>query len=536
VRNGDDRRCGDPRGGDPHSVGTTPPAPTGTSTTFMTHAAAHHDALTTDSLRSALWEMAKIAAPVVATMTSYTVMQFVDKLMVSRIQPPDPVYVAAQGNGALASFVPIAVVMGLLGVINTYVSQNHGAGRPERGAAYAWNGLWLALLAQLALIPYALALPSLIGRLGHSEQLQAIESRYAQILIAGAFLTMGTRGIAHFFYGLHRPMTVLVAALVGNVVNVGANYLLIYGHFGFPELRVNGAAVGTVIGTAVELAIPIAVFLSAKYNRLYGTRSAWRLSIAHIRDILRIGWPAAMMFGSEMICWGYFMVVLLGKFGEAQQMAGWIALQYMHLSFMPAVGLSIAVTAVVGKAMGARRPDLAARRAYLGMGVTMMYMGVCALVFVAMRQSMVGVFIAEGMEAAAREEILRIGARVMIVAAVFQLFDAMAITISAALRGAGDTVWPGVITMALAWTCIVGGGHAMIAWAPGLESLGPWIGSASYIVLLGLILTARFLLGRWKQIDLLGRSASAGAMTGSEAAPGDAADAAAVAGSGATTL
>ncbi len=503
----------------------------------MTHAAAHHDGLTTDSLRSALWEMAKIAAPVVATMTSYTVMQFVDKLMVSRIQPPDPVYVAAQGNGALAAFVPIAVVMGLLGVINTYVSQNHGAGRPERGSAYAWNGLWLALLAQLALIPYALALPGLMGRMGHSEQLHAIESQYAQILIGGAFLTMGTRGIAHFFYGLHRPMTVLMAALAGNTVNVGANYLLIYGHFGFPELRVNGAAVGTVIGSAVELAIPVAVFLSAKYNRLYGTRRAWRLSIAHIRDVVRIGWPAAMMFGSEMICWGYFMVVLLGKFGEAQQMAGWIALQYMHLSFMPAVGLSIAVTAVVGKAMGAQRPDLAARRAYLGMGVTVMYMGVCALLFVALRRPMIGVFIADGMEAAARAEILRIGAQVMIVAAVFQLFDAMAITISAALRGAGDTVWPGVITMILAWACIVGGGHAMIAWAPGLESLGPWIGSASYIVLLGMILTARFLRGRWKQIDLLGASAAAApaATAGSAAAPGDAAEAA-VAGPGAATL
>src|SRR5438876_281767 len=62
-------------------------------------------------------ELLRIAGPTVATMTSYTLMQFVDKWLVSRIGP-DPVYVGAQGNGALAAFVPISIAMGLLTVIN----------------------------------------------------------------------------------------------------------------------------------------------------------------------------------------------------------------------------------------------------------------------------------------------------------------------------------------------------------------------------------------------------------------------------------
>src|SRR5689334_2990779 len=76
-------------------------------------------------------EILELAAPTIVTMTSYTVMQWVDQLMVSRIGA-DPVYVGAQGNGGLASFVPISIVMGTLTVLNTYVSQNFGAGRPER--------------------------------------------------------------------------------------------------------------------------------------------------------------------------------------------------------------------------------------------------------------------------------------------------------------------------------------------------------------------------------------------------------------------
>ena len=85
---------------------------------------------------TALRELLVVAVPSIATMVSFTSMQFVDKLMVSRIGP-DPVYVGAQGNGGLAAFVPVSVAMGILTVINTYVSQNLGAGRPERSPAYA---------------------------------------------------------------------------------------------------------------------------------------------------------------------------------------------------------------------------------------------------------------------------------------------------------------------------------------------------------------------------------------------------------------
>ncbi len=107
-----------------------------------------------------------------------------------------------------------------------------------------------------------------------------------------------------------------------------------------------------------------------------------------------------------------------------------------------------------------------------------------------------------------RAELIRIGSEVMIAAAIFQLFDALGITIIGALRGAGDTVWPGVITLVLAWSCIVLGGHAMIRIFPELGSLGPWIAASAYIVLLGSSMCVRFVLGGWKRIDLLKSQAS----------------------------
>jgi MATE family multidrug resistance protein len=445
-------------------------------------------------------------------MTSYTLMQFVDKFMVSKIGP-DPVYVGAQGNGGLSAFVPISIAMGAVTVINTYVSQNLGAGRPERGPAYAWNGMWITLAYWLVLlVPYGFALPWVFAASGMDPEQARLGAAYGQVLVFGSVLTMWTRAVSHFFYGMHRAGVVMVAGIVANAINLGLNVLLIFGLWGLPRLGVVGSAIGTVIATGVELAIPMAVFLSPKLNAAYRTRSQWRLSWPHIRDLLNIGWPTGLMFGNEMVCWGYFMVYLVSHFGRLHATAGWIAHQYMSLSFMPAVGISVATTAVVGKYMGMKRPDLAAHRAWLALRLAMGYMVLCGLIFFVFRGHLVRLFIQSDTPAADVAELVRLGSMFLIATATFQAFDALAMTLSGALRGAGDTVFPGVMAMILAWTLIVLGGTLTVRLLPGLSSLGPWIAASVYIISLSLMMLGRFMAGHWKQRRLLDESDAAKAV------------------------
>lgn len=476
-----------------------------------------------------------LALPTVVTMTSYTVMQSVDKLMVSRLGP-EPLYVGAQGNGGLAAFVPISIAMGCLSVVNTYVSQHLGAGSERKAPAYMWNGLWIALVWAMLLVPYGLLMPSMFAWLWSSggapnadsadvAQRVAMSCAYGQPLVFGALLTMAARCFAQFFYGMHRPRVVLVASLSGNVVNLVANSVLIYGPtalvtgtwldplyassaavastLGIPRLGVFGAALGTLLGTCVELLIPACVFLSKSCHARYGTRDSWRPNAQRIKELLRLGWPGGAMFGNEMICWAMFMVVFVGHFGAAHSTAGWIAHQWMSLSFMPAVGISVAITAMVGKCMGAGRPDLAVRRAWAGVGVALVYMGIMGVLFVVLRKPMVELFIEDSTDEATRELLLKLGGSFLIATACFQLFDAIAMTLSGALRGAGDTVWPAVVTLTLSWTIIVGGGYALVKFAPSLESLGPWIAAATYIAVLSLAILARFVGGKWKALRLV---------------------------------
>ncbi len=495
-----------------------------------------------------LLELLKIAGPSVATMSSYTLMQFVDTFMVKQIGP-EPEYVAAQGNGGIIAWMFVALALGTNTVINSFVSQNLGAGTPQRGSAYAWNGMWLALVYYVGIIvPAAILAPYLVPDV-HSPRMQELEIGYAKILLFGAILTIASRSIHHYFYGLHRPGVVLLAAVVGNLTNVLVNAVLIFGEDGMPmpesaigraifapiggfaqwiagglgigAMELNGAAIGTVVGGFVELLIPMALFLSPRFAREFGTRAAWRPDKAIMRDIFKVGWPGGMMMLNELICWGLLMAWLVPSGAQAMALAegagpdevehagtiantaGWIALRYMHLSFMPTVGISIGAQAMVGKAMGMGRPDLAHARAMLALKLALGYMGACAVLFVVLRSDLIRVFINSDTPPADIDAIVRVGSLVMIAAAVFQLFDAIAIILSGALRGAGDTVWPGVATIILSWTCIVGVGLLLIDLAPGLGSMGPWIGAAGYIVALGIVLGVRYRLGAWRRMSLV---------------------------------
>ncbi|MDX1385019.1 MAG: MATE family efflux transporter, partial [Thermoanaerobaculia bacterium] len=336
-----------------------------------------------------------------------------------------------------------------------------------------------------------------------------------RILLLGAVIMLCGRGVHHFFFGMHRPKVVTLSAAVGNTTNVVANYVLIFGEQGLPGLGLPGvpgvpamglagAALGTVLGTVVELAIPAAIFLGPRMNRELGTRAAWRPSLEAIRGLFRIGWPGALQFGNEIVCWSIFMTVLVGRFGENHMTAAWVALGYMHLSFMPAVGLSVAVTSLVGRYIGAGSPDVAQARTRLGLAMALVYMSGCALVFLLFGGPLVSIFVGGDVVSADQaREIVRIGSALMVFAAVFQTVDALGIVYTGALRGAGDTVWPGVVTVVYSWLFIVAGGWAMTELWPQLQSVGPWVGASVYIFAFGITMAIRFESGRWRSIKLV---------------------------------
>jgi len=313
------------------------------------------------------------------------------------------------------------------------------------------------------------------------------------------------------------PKVITISTLIANIVNIVANYIFIFGEDGLqgflpgipgtPAMGLTGAAYGTVVGMFVEMLVPLCVFLSPKFNNAYQTRKPWWPRMSTCKELFRLGWPGAIQWGNEIICWAIFMTVFVGHFGTDDMTAGWIALGYLNLSFMPAIGLNVAVNSIVGKYIGAGKPDIAASRARVGVFIAMIYMTTCAVIFVIFREDMVAWFVSSSdIDPQRRDAIIALGSKFLILVALFQTVDAFGIVYSGALRGAGDTVWPGIVTAIYSWVFIVGGGWVAVTFFPQLGSLGPWIAAALYVVLIGLTMVFRFEQGKWRSIDLLKNS------------------------------
>jgi multidrug resistance protein, MATE family len=291
---------------------------------------------------------------------------------------------------------------------------------------------------------------------------------------------------------------VLAGAVVGVQSNVLAAWLMIFGHWGLPAMGVAGAAWATNIAVGIELAV-LAVMAGWTSGRHLGIL-AWQPRLREMGTLVRVGVPSGGQFVADILAWTLFMSLIMGVYGTKAMAANTFVFRFWQMSFMPAIGLSAAVTALVGRYIGMKRPDVAEARADLGFRVSAVYMLSCGAFFFVMRHRLIGMFTDD-------PEILRIGAMVLVFAAIYQFFDAMYIIYNGALRGAGDTLVPALAVLVLCWAITVGGGYAVARlhpeWGPG----GPWVMATIYGVLLGIFMLVRFKRGRWRSIRLEGSGA-----------------------------
>lgn len=440
-------------------------------------------------------EVVRLAVPSVLNTVSFTIMQFVDGWMVSRVSAEA---LSAQFIGGITAFTPICFFIGLVGCVSTFASQNLGAGRKDRAALFGWQGLWVAWAAAAVLALLVPAAPTLLGLYGHAADVTVMETQYFQILVGGAVFNLSARALGSWFIGIHRPKMTLLAGVTGNLVNLVGNYLFIYGMYGFPKLGLVGAGIGTVLGSAAEAAVLLTAFLAGPTAAEYAVRLQRRVSREALVELLRIGSPAGGMFLADVLVWAIFMGRIIGGFGTEALAAAAILNRYWHLCFMPAIGVSNAVSAIVGRRCGAGRQDLAWRRAHAGLALVMTYMVTCGTVIWFGREFFVGLFNETG-----GPVVQSIATSAVFFILLCQAFDALNVTFIGALRGAGDTLWPGVVQVILAYGLGLGGSALVAHLKPEWGSLGPWGMASAYIMLLGLAMWGRFLSGGWRRIKLV---------------------------------
>ncbi len=424
-----------------------------------------------------------LALPIVVGQVSQMIMGVTDSVMIGRLGAV-PLAGSAFAVGIFSVFYVVG--LGLLLPVAVLASREHGAGDDRGCGRWLQHGAVMAVLASLLGMGAMWVLSGWFDRMGQPVEVLAAIDPYYGLTTLSLLPVLVFQVFRQYAEALGRPWVPMAIMLSGVALNVVLNWILIYGNLGAPALGLEGAGWATL---AARVAIVVAILAWLRNAETF--RGAWpeawlrRLQPVRFREMLRIGVPASVMLFFEV---GAFVAaaLMMGWLGAEALAAHQIALSCAGFMFMFPLGLSMATSMRVGKAVGEGRLDLA--RPIAG--------GALLMSCVMMSLSAVGFWL--GGEWLARgfvndPAVVELAARLLVVAAIFQLFDGAQVIGSGALRGLTDVRVPAVITFVAYWILAIPAGYGL-GIHTSLGAVGIWAGLAAGLAVAAVLLARRFLL------------------------------------------
>lgn len=446
------------------------------------------------ALRPMLRRIIGVAAPMVVSHASETVMLFADRLFLARV---DKFHLAAAMSGGLTSFAVASIFTGISGYVSAIVAQYYGANREEMCAKAAAQSIYFSFMAVPVLIGVATAIPRFFTIMGHDPTQVPLESIYARWLISGSILMLLRHALVGFFLGIGKTRIVMVASVAGMAVNVPLNYILIFGNLGFPEMGIVGAAIGTIGGSATTLLILVGVYLSRRIDTRFHTRGEVAFDRAMFGRLLKFGSPAGIEGFLNVLAFNVF-VQLMHSYGADVAAAVTIAFNWDIVAFIPMLGLGFATTAVVGQYIGAGDPIGARRAALLSLRLGFGYSGTMMVVFFTAAGPLVQLFSSGFADSEAVSSLARTMLRL---AGLYTVADATQLIFSGALRGAGDTAWVMRASVILHWVFAILA--VILIRVVQANPVTVWIAFIGFLLVIGTTMILRFRGGKWQEMRVI---------------------------------
>jgi len=441
---------------------------------------------------SAVWrrelaQLFRLAAPIVATQIAWVAMLTTDTAMIGRLGP-EPL--AGASLSMMVFFIGYIVCVGVTMSTAGLAAQAFGARRPRIVRRVIRQGLWVTVLLVTPCVAGFAHTGTLLAWTGQPPEAiphaEAYMSTLMWCLPAGIAFTV----LRNFVAALGRPMAALWVMLAGVPLNALLDYGLIFGNFGLPRLELVGAGIATTtVNVLMVLALAGVIQGRRPFSKYQLFVRFWRPDWRIFRQIFRIGAPIAAISVMEA---GFFIgaVFVIGQFGAVAIAAHMIAMQMPHITFMVPMGLSQAATVRVGHAAGRGDAAGAYRAGWSAVAVAMLFSVVMTGVIVTVPEPFAALFLDTARADAA--EVLSLAAALLMLAAMFQIVDALQAVAAGALRGLNDTAFPMVIAGVSYWG--LGAGSAVwLAFGAGFETRGIWIG-----FVIGLTAAAVLLIWRFK--------------------------------------
>ena len=455
-----------------------------------------------------------IAIPLILSTASWSIKLFVDRVLLSWYSADA---LAASLPAGMLNFALMSLFIGTAGYTSTFVAQFYGARRFERIGPAVWQGFYVAIFGGavlVALIPFA---GQFFDFVGHDPAVARLEVTYFRILAVGAMPAIASAAMAGFFSGRGHTWPVLWVNVMSAAVNIALDYVLIFGHWGFPELGMAGAAWATVASSSAQLLTFIFLLRRPDHNLRYNALKGWRFERVLFGRLMRFGFPNGLQFFIEMIGFAAF-VLFMGRLGTDALAASNLALNINLLAFMPMIGVGIAVSVMVGQSLGSNRPDLAERGVSAALHIAFLYMGTMAALYAFAPQIFLAPF-AANFDAESFAPIRSIAVVTLRFVAVYSLFDTLSIVYSSALKGAGDTRFVMLMLLVLSILGLVLPSYIALVVLDAGVYVG-WSILTAWVIVTGFAFLTRYRGAKWKSMRVIEEVApSPGGQSGVEPSP-----------------
>ncbi len=441
-------------------------------------------------------ELLILAIPMIISTACDGIMTLTDRLFLARVGPE-------QMNAALGGGVTMQMLMfffvGLTGYSTALVAQYFGAADKPRTTLAAFQAILITLLAWpmiLLLKPLAIAFFYFM-KIPQSQIGYQIE--YLNILAWGGMFGMMRYTLGCYFSGIGKTKIVMSATLVALVVNIIFDYILVFGKFGFPAMSVKGAALATVIGAFCAMVVLFVAFLSHTNRIEFSVLKSFRFNWPIMKRLIYYGSPAGFEMFLNFLAFST-MVALFHSQGDVVATATTIMFNWDLVSFIPLLGVEIAVTSLAGRYMGAEKPELAHRSAISAVKTGIFYSVVILALFVFIPETLVRVFHPET-PSSVFDEAVPIAVAMIRIASLYVLVEAVLVALVGALRGAGDTYFTMVASVSAHWLFI-----PILYLALDVLKLSvplSWFLLVVFFLLFCTVLIYRFRSGKWKKIRVI---------------------------------
>ncbi len=423
-------------------------------------------------------------------MLGHTFVQFADNLMVGRLGTAE---LAAVSLGNSFVFIAMSLGIGFSTAITPLVAEADGAGNKANGKSALKHGLVLCTILALSLFGIILLSKPLMYLMKQPEEVVVLAMPYLDLVAFSLIPLIIFQAFKQFSEGLSQTKYPMYATILANVINIVLNYLLIFGSFGFPKMGIVGAAIGTLVARILMVLYLWYLLKSKKKFRDYVTNFNFRkIEKKVMNKIIGLGFPSALQMFFEVAIFTA-AIWLSGVLGKNVQAANQIALNLSSMTFMFGMGLGVAAMIRVGNQKGLANFSELRRIGQSIFLLTLFIEIVFALVFLLGRNWFPTLYLdnADVPNMIDNATVISLAAKLLLVAAFFQISDGIQVVVLGALRGLQDVKIPTLITFIAYW--LIG---FPISYYLGLHtdwgSTGIWIGLLTGLTASAIMLYIRF--------------------------------------------